>query len=288
MSEVKGMNQGESLVYDWIADNCSSTRGIHRVPEKSPDFIVDMNDGKKVYVEATECGWRDSLGQDTREVERKLEKIIEDEIKDLKSTGEMPEDCRIALIVDWPYTFIPTKKSVREADSLEMSSKDIKRKIREVFIEYAEEVSHGEDALNRLAYKEKSLSLISSCVPAKFRIHKSETDGVRVSYAEKGMGYLVAKHISSVIGEALNRKTNKKVREKEGYFEYWLAVVDRSYMLVGDDHKPEVEEWRRDHWISSKEEIDKNPNSKYWDRIVVVSDYNGSLDYFDVINRGAY
>ena len=77
MNEAKEMNESESLVHEWIIEHYSSMGKIHRIPKKSPDFILEMRDGGKVYVEATECGWLDSLGQDTREVERKLEKIIE-------------------------------------------------------------------------------------------------------------------------------------------------------------------------------------------------------------------
>ena len=282
------MKDSEILVYNWLIDHYSFMGEIHRIPEESPDFVLEIKDGQKVYVEATECGWIDSLGQDTREVERKLEKIIGDEIRNLRKIGEMPEECRIGLIVDWPYNFIPTKQSVGEADGLEMSSQEIKKRIRKTVSEYVKEISHGEDALSIYAFKEKRLSLTSSSISAGFRFQKDDSDWVRVSYAEGGAGYYVAAHIVSVIGDALSRKTKEKVRGRQEYSEYWLALVDKSHMLLGDDHKPDVEEWRRNHWISSKEEIDKNPDAKYWDRIVVVSDCNGKLDYFDVINRGAY
>ena len=269
------MKDSERMVFNWLVDQGFSEEKIHRVSQKSPDFILEMGNEKRVYVEATECGWLNSRMEDERGIRSDLRNIVRDEVKNVRESGGLPERCWIGVRVDWPYVFIPTRKRIE-------SRKKIRKKIQE----YGEHLkSCCNNIIDHSAFRKRFVSFDSSNVDAEFSFWKRKTgregDCICIDVCEENKGSLETSRYVSTIRNALRKKTTEKVKCRTDEFsEYWLVLVDRSFMLAGDDHKPDAEDWRRRDWDVAREDINEDSNLEYWDRIEVISDYNDGLVLF--------
>ncbi len=289
MDDRNEMKDSEILVLKWLIDQDFSERKIHRIPDESPDFILEMGNEKKVYVEATECGWLTSLGDDDRGLRSDLRRIVRDEVKNVRESDGLAEESWIGIRLEWPYEFIPSRESVGSA-----GSRNMKKEIREKIQGYGEylESCVNNSVRDSSALKEESLTLGGRNVDAKFWFWKrrigKKGDHVEVDICEGNKASLETSRYVSIIEKSLFKKTTKKVKGREGgFFEYWLVLVDKSSMLMGVDHKPDAEEWRRRDWDIAREEIGKDPKVEYWDRILVVSDCNDGMEHIEIIDYKA-
>lgn len=269
------MKDSERMVFHWLIDQGFSKEQVHRVAQKSPDFILEMRNEKKVYVEATECGWLNSRLEDERGIRSNLRKIVRDEVKNVRESGGLPERCWIGLRVDWPYVFVPTRRSIER-----------RKKIRIEIQEYGEYLrSCSNNFIDHTAFRKKFVSFDSSNVDAEFSFWKRKTgregDHVEVDVCEENKGSLEISRYVYTIRKAVRKKTTEMVKCRTDEFsEYWLVLVDRSCMLMGDDHKPDAEDWRRRDWDIAREGINEDSNSAHWDKIEVIRDYNDGLVLF--------
>ena len=272
------------MARDWLVAQGFSEERIHRIDNERPDFILWAADGEKVYVEVTECGWLNSLGEDERGIRSDLKRIVRDEVKSVREGGGLPEGYWIGVRLDWPYLFVPTERSVGS-----VKSKKMKKKIREKIERYGEFLkTFGNDVEDSSTSRVDFISLDEQSVDAKLcfwkRIVGKNGDHVEVHVCEGNKGVAESPRYASTIEKSLRKKTTEDVKNREGAFsEYWLVLADGSSMLLGVDHKPVAEEWRGRDWNVARENIGQDPNVEYWDRIVVVSDCNEDIEHIEVL-----
>lgn len=284
MKESNEMNESEKMALEWLLSQGFSKERIHRIDNERPDFILGTADGGKVYVEVTECGWLNSLGEDERGIRSDLKRIVIDEVKSVREGGGLPERCWIGVRLDWPYVFVPTERSVGG-----VKSKKMKKKIRQKIERFGECLkSSGNDVEDSSASRVEFISLDEQSVDAKLcfwkrRIGKNG-DHVEIHVCEGNKGSLELCRYASTIEKSLRKKTTEDVKSREGSFsEYWLVLTDGSSMLAGVDHKPDAEEWKRSDWDIARERVGQDPHAEYWDRIVAVSDCNGDIEHIEIL-----
>lgn len=284
MKESNEMNKSEKMALEWLFDQGFSKERIRRIDNERPDFILRTADGGKVYVEVTECGWLNSLGEDERGIHSDLKRIVADVLKSVREDGGLPEKCWIGVRLDWPYVFVPTERSVGG-----VNSKRMKKKIRERIQKYGEFLNtFGNSVEDSSASRLEIISLDEQSINAKLRFWKRSAgkkgDYVEIDTCEGNRGSLESSRYASTIRRSLRKKTTEDVKSRVGAFsEYWLVLTDGSSMLVGVDHEPDAEEWRRRDWDIARERVGQDPNSEYWDRIVVVSDCNVDFEHIEVL-----
>jgi len=269
------MKDSERMVFNWLIEQGFSEEKIHRVAQECPDFILELGNDKRVYIEATECGWLNSRMKDERGIRSGLRNIVRDEVKNVRESGGLPERCWIGVRVDWPYVFIPTRKNIERRE-----------KIRKEIQEYGEYLKSCSSNINELsAFRQNFVSFDSSNVNAEFSFWKRKTgregDHVEVDVCEENKGSLEIPRYVSTIRNAVRKKTTEMVTCRTDEFsEYWLVLVDRSFMLVGDDYKLAAEDWKRRDWDIAREDINEDSSLEHWDRIEVIRDYNDGMVLF--------
>ena len=270
------MRASEKLAFEWLTEQYPNDK-VYCNPNDPPDFVLESDDGKKVYAEVTGCGWLTYKGEDDRGPRKAVEKIIREEVKNARENLGLFDDTFVSIMVMWPHEFIPKKRN-------SVARKLIAGQVREYGEHLKSCKAHGRSPSEWI---KGTIPLGRERFPAELYFHErrpEDTEDKAIVNVEC-VGSLEPERYISTIKKALQNKTTQEVKNREGGFsEYWLVLVDESAMLMGDDHKSS-ETWRSADWALSKEGINKGSDASYWDRIVLASDYNGYLEHLDILRR---
>ena len=274
--DAKKLRPSEKLAFEWLVVQNPQDK-VCRNPKDPPDFILESEGGKRVYAEVTECGRIDRHGNDKRRDQRTFEKIIKDEIKNARETLGLFSDTAISVTVLWPCESIPTD---RKSETRRLISKQVR-----VYGKCLESYRNNDPDSYKMV--KLTIPLEQEESPAELCFYKRRcietADTVAVNIGK--VGSQESERYIYTVKKALRNKTKQKVKDREGgYSEYWLVFVDKSSLLIGDEHKSPLD-WKRVDWDIAKDEISKDSDATYWDKIVLVSNVNDYLDHLDIFRR---